>query len=110
MGAIGALSQTSALLTRHWWPLTVLGCTMSRRVRRAVAVAAVAGITLEYCSGPADTDPLRYGIARRLDDLAHGAGAWWPAVKGRSTRALKPHVLRTGASLDERAVTPADPT
>ncbi|MEU6378998.1 mycofactocin biosynthesis glycosyltransferase MftF [Streptomyces sp. NPDC046909] len=95
MGAVGALSQTSALLTRHWWPLTLAGCVVSRRVRRATALAAVADITLEYRNNPAGIDPLRYGLARRLDDIAYGGGVWWSAVKGRSTRALRPR-LRWG--------------
>ncbi|MGH1553066.1 hypothetical protein ACRAWF_16780 [Streptomyces sp. L7] len=30
-GALAALAQTSALLNRHWWPLTVVGCVASRK-------------------------------------------------------------------------------
>lgn len=93
-GALGTLTQTSALLTRHWWPLTVVGCVLSRRVRRATAVAALADIALEYRRDQATLDPLRYGVARRLDDLAYGAGVWFSALKGRSTTALRPRVTR----------------
>ncbi|WP_328430915.1 MULTISPECIES: mycofactocin biosynthesis glycosyltransferase MftF [unclassified Streptomyces] len=92
MGALGALAQTSALLTRHWWPLTVVGCAISRRARRATALAAVADVALEYLHQGAALDPLRYGVARRLDDLAYGAGVWWSAIKGRSTAALRPRL------------------
>ncbi|MFD3309523.1 mycofactocin biosynthesis glycosyltransferase MftF [Streptomyces sp. NPDC058694] len=94
-GAVAALSQTSALLTRHWWPLTAVGCTASRRVRRAAAVAALADIALEYRRDRAPLDPLTYGVARRLDDLAYGAGVWLSALKGRSTAALRPRVVRS---------------
>ncbi|MER5436836.1 mycofactocin biosynthesis glycosyltransferase MftF [Streptomyces sp. NPDC002588] len=93
-GSLNALSQASALLTRHWWPLTALGCTVSGRVRRAAAVAALTDVTLEYRRDRAGLDPVRYGIARRLDDLAYGAGVWYSAVKGRSTRALRPRLVR----------------
>jgi len=93
-GALAALAQTSALLNRHWWPLTVVGCVASRRVRRAAAVAALADIVLEYRRDRADLDPVRYGVARRLDDLAYGAGVWLSALKGRSTAALRPRVTR----------------
>ena len=93
-GALATLAQTSALLTRHWWPLTALGCTLSRRVRRATAVAALADIALEYRRDQATLDPVRYGVARRLDDLAYGAGVWLSALKGRSTAALRPRVWR----------------
>ncbi|ELP65171.1 mycofactocin biosynthesis glycosyltransferase MftF [Streptomyces turgidiscabies] len=96
-GALATLAQTSALLTRHWWPLTAVGCLVSRRIRRAAAVAALADIALEYRPGDpggAALDPFRYGVARRLDDLAYGAGVWFSALKGRSTAALRPRVTR----------------
>ncbi|MEU3615397.1 mycofactocin biosynthesis glycosyltransferase MftF [Streptomyces sp. NPDC006872] len=95
-GALGTLTQTSALLTRHWWPLTAVGCTVSRRVRRATAVAALADVALEYRRDQATLDPLRYGIARRLDDLSYGAGVWLSALEGRSVAALRPRVTRRG--------------
>ncbi|WP_105972141.1 mycofactocin biosynthesis glycosyltransferase MftF [Streptomyces geranii] len=93
-GALATLAQTSALLTRHWWPLTAVGCLVSRRMRRATAVAALADIALEYRGGDGSLDPFRYGVARRLDDLAYGAGVWFSALKGRSTAALRPRVTR----------------
>lgn len=93
-GALAALAQTSALLNRHWWPLTVVGCVASRRVRRAAAVAALADIALEYRRDRSNLDPVRYGLARRLDDLAYGAGVWLSAVRGRSTTALRPRITR----------------
>ena len=93
-GALAALAQTSALFNRHWWPLTVVGCLASRRVRRAAAVAALTDIALEYRRDLAPLDPVRYGVARRLDDLAYGAGVWLSALKGRSTAVLRPRVTR----------------
>ncbi|MFC3997352.1 mycofactocin biosynthesis glycosyltransferase MftF [Nocardiopsis sediminis] len=89
-GAVAALAQASALLTRHWWPLTAVGCVASRRIRRAAAAAALTDVVLEYRRDRARLDPLRYGIARRLDDLAYGSGVWLSALKGRSTAALRP--------------------
>lgn len=94
-GGVAALAQASALLTRHWWPLTVVGCLASRRVRRAAAVAALADIALEYRRDRAGLDPVRYGVARRLDDLAYGAGVWFSALRGRSTAALRPRFVRS---------------
>ncbi|MFF3699359.1 mycofactocin biosynthesis glycosyltransferase MftF [Streptomyces sp. NPDC002221] len=95
-GAAAALSQTGALLTRHWWPAAALGCAASRRVRRAVTVAAVADIALERGWTRAGLDPVRYGVARRLDDLAYGAGVWFSAARGRSLAALRPRLLIGG--------------
>jgi len=34
--------------------------------------------------------PVRFIVARRLDDLAYGAGLWWGALRSRSPRALLP--------------------
>ncbi|MEU6609676.1 mycofactocin biosynthesis glycosyltransferase MftF [Streptomyces shenzhenensis] len=105
-GALAALSQTSALLTRHWWPLTALGCTMSRRVRRAATVAALTDIALEYRRDKAPLDPVRYGLARRLDDLAYGTGVWLSAIKGGSAKALLPRILRVNRAVSTRRSRP----
>lgn len=93
-GALTALAQTSALLTRHWWPLTAVGCALSGRVRRATALAAVADIALEYRRDQATLDPVRYGVARRLDDLAYGSGVWLATLRARDWTALRPRVTR----------------
>lgn len=102
-GTVGTLAQTSALITRHWWPLTALGCAVSTRVRRATAVAALVDTALEYGRTPTSLDPVRYGIARRLDDLAYGAGVWISAIRGRSTAALRLRMTPASAN----APTPA---
>ncbi|MGW2342600.1 mycofactocin biosynthesis glycosyltransferase MftF [Streptomyces sp. NPDC001661] len=96
LGTLASLTQGAALLTRHWWPLTAAGCLASRRLRRATAVAAVADVALETLGrGPNPTrlDPVRYAVARRLDDLAYGSGVWLSALKGRSTAALRPRIV-----------------
>jgi mycofactocin system glycosyltransferase len=89
-GFVTAIAQGFALLLRHWWPLTAIGCLVSRRVRRAVVVAAVADTAWELARTRPRLDPLRFGLARRLDDAAYGAGVWWSAIRGRSPRALLP--------------------
>ncbi|MFE7438172.1 mycofactocin biosynthesis glycosyltransferase MftF [Streptomyces tendae] len=101
MGSVAALTQTSALLTRHWWPAAAVGCVASRRIRRAVAVAAVADVVLEHRRDRAALDLLRYGVARRLDDLAYGAGVWLSALRGRSTAALRPRIVRRSGTPGE---------
>lgn len=94
-GTLAALAQTAELLVRHWWPLAVVGSVLSRRVRRATIVAAVADALFEHQRIPNDLDVVRFGVARRLDDVAYGAGVWWGALRSKSTRALRP-VLRAG--------------
>ncbi|MCH5676600.1 mycofactocin biosynthesis glycosyltransferase MftF [Streptomyces gilvus] len=101
-GAVSALAQGGALATRHWWPVTVAGCLVSRRVRRAAAAAAVLDIALEYRPRRTGLDPVRYAAARRLDDLAYGAGVWWSALKGGSPAALLPRVVTKSSSTRRR--------
>lgn len=93
-GVVSSLFQGSALMLRHWWPLTVVGCLFSRRMRRATLIAAVADGAMEYSRTSARLDPLRFGLLRRLDDLAYGAGVWAGVVRGRSAIALLPRIVR----------------
>jgi len=91
-GVLAALSQTMALLVRHWWPLAVVASIFSRRIRRALVVSSILDAALEYRRTRPQLDPIRFGIARRLDDLAYGSGVWFSAMKGRSLKALLPDI------------------
>jgi mycofactocin system glycosyltransferase len=90
LGAASSLQQAGSALTRHYWPLAVLAATRSTRARRALLVAVVADGLLDHRRVRPDLDPVRYLVARRLDDLAYGAGLWCGAVRARSPRALVP--------------------
>ncbi|HEY2206789.1 MAG TPA: mycofactocin biosynthesis glycosyltransferase MftF [Pseudonocardia sp.] len=95
LGLLGALDQAAGLLTRHWWPLTVLGAVRSRRVRRAaLAASVVEGLADWYDHRPRDgepaLDPVRYLLAHRADDLGYGAGLWWGVLRARDLGALLP--------------------
>lgn len=89
-GLGGQARQASGLLLRHWWPLTALGCLLSRRLRRAVLASAMVDTALEYARHRPSLDPVRFGLALRLDDLAYGAGVWWASLRACSVRALLP--------------------
>ena len=97
--ARGSLEQSGALALRHWWPVVLPAALVSPRVRRIVAVAAVADAISEWRRVRPDLDPLSFLVARRLDDLAYGAGVWTGAVRARSARALLP---RFGGSVKAR--------
>jgi len=88
---LGAASgQASALMLRHWWPLTLVACLVSGRARRAVVVAGLVDAAVEHRR---TAPPLAFGpflLVRRLDDLAYGAGVWMGALQARSVRALLP--------------------
>ena len=63
---------------------------VSRRARRRLLVLAVAEGLLAWLPHRHRTGPVRHLAARRLDDLAYGAGLWAGAVRARSARALLP--------------------
>jgi len=92
-----AARQESALLLRHWWPLTLLGAVSSSQVRRAVSTALVvdaAVMVTERRSSIERPGVISVLAGRRLDDLAYGAGLWWGALKAHSARVLMPRSPR----------------
>lgn len=84
--------QESALLLRHWWPATAAAAVFSRSVRRAVVTALVVdlAVVLRETENLPLSDVPGHLAARRLDDLAYGAGLWWGAMRSRSKGALWP--------------------
>ncbi|MGY2001353.1 mycofactocin biosynthesis glycosyltransferase MftF [Blastococcus sp. SYSU DS1024] len=76
--------------TRHHWPVAAAGAIASRRVRRAVLAAALADGLLAWAPHRGRVGPVRHLLARRLDDLAYGAGLWAGAVRARDVRPLLP--------------------
>ncbi|MDO9377929.1 MAG: mycofactocin biosynthesis glycosyltransferase MftF [Nocardioidaceae bacterium] len=91
--AVGsAVDQTTGLLLRHWWPLTALACTVSPRARRAVLASMAAQVVAERARPVPPPRGRGYWAARRLDDLAYGAGVWAGALRARSLAALLPDV------------------
>lgn len=89
-GTAAAAWQSASALTRHYWPLVVLTAWPSGRVRRAALVAALVEGALDWHRTRPQLDLPRYVVARRLDDLAYGAGMWLGALRARSPRALMP--------------------
>ncbi len=92
LGALAATAQTAELLTRHWWPVAAVGSLVSRRLRRATVVAAIADAVYEHRRTATGMGLFSFAVARRLDDLAYGTGLWWGALRARSSRALRPVV------------------
>jgi mycofactocin glycosyltransferase len=79
--------QEAALLLRHWWPLTALLAPHSALLRRALAASLVVDVVVAQVDNPGT----RYRpLARRLDDMAYGAGLWAGAIRARSVTCLLP--------------------
>ncbi|WP_200946913.1 mycofactocin biosynthesis glycosyltransferase MftF [Janibacter sp. Soil728] len=95
-GARSSLEQSGALALRHWWPAVLPLTLVSSRARRIVAAAAVVDAITEWRRVRPGLDPLSFLVARRLDDLAYGAGVWTGAVRSGSARALLPRFGGSG--------------
>lgn len=97
---VSTVRQGSHLLLRHWWPGAAVACLVSRRARRAVAAAMVWDL-LDHREVPVARAPEAF-VARRLDDLAYGAGLWWGAIRARSGRVLVPRITGLRRSRERR--------
>lgn len=93
-----AVRQESALLLRHWWPLSLLAIPFPM-ARRALATALLVDTCVALREG-ADTGPSVPVIlaGRRLDDLAYGSGLWWGALRARSLTTLRARRPSTNGS------------
>ncbi len=89
-GTAAAAGTLARGATRHHWPLAAAAAAVSPRARRAGAAVAVADALLAWWPHRAAVGPLRFAAARRLEDLAYGAGLWAGAVRARDARALLP--------------------
>ncbi|MCW2867378.1 MAG: glycosyl transferase [Marmoricola sp.] len=87
-GLTSVVAQAAQLVLRHWWPITLCALPFSRRARRALVAAAVVDTVLT--PRPAAITPVDFFLARRLDDVAYGAGLWLGALRARSVRCLLP--------------------
>ncbi|MGH3349797.1 MAG: mycofactocin biosynthesis glycosyltransferase MftF [Nocardioides sp.] len=85
-----SLRQESALLLRHWWPLTLVVCLFSRTARRMVLAALIVDTAVAFHE--TDIRPTTL-LGRRLDDLAYGAGLWIGALRSGSVRCLTPRLV-----------------
>jgi len=91
LGAVGAAAQTADAITRHYWPLAVVAALCSRRARGTVAAVALGSGVLDWWrAGPERPALPAFLLARRLDDLAYGAGLWWGAARHRTLAPLRP--------------------
>jgi mycofactocin system glycosyltransferase len=99
-GLGGAAWQAAGALTRHWWPAAAVGAIVSRRVRRALVLAAAAEGLADWLRfrdvGTGAADLVLHVAAHRADDLAYGAGLWWGAWRHRTAAPLWPDLSGKG--------------
>jgi hypothetical protein len=69
----------------------------SRRGRRVLAAALVAGVAADFATRRPKLDPLRYAALRAADDLAYAAGVWAGCLRTRAAAPLLPARVRDRA-------------
>jgi mycofactocin system glycosyltransferase len=89
-GTVAAGRSLTRAATRHWWPVALPAAVMSRRARRWIVAAAVADGVGAWWPHRREVGPVRFIAARRLEDVAYGAGLWTGALRHRQPRALLP--------------------
>ncbi len=95
LGNLHAGRLLAAAVTRSWWPIALVVCLVSRRARRAVAVAALAPALVDWVRMRPRVDPVRWIVLRLLDDASYGLGVWVGCVTERSAAALAPELTGT---------------
>ena len=89
-GHLFAGRMLAAAVTRAWWPILLVLALGSKRVRRALLVAAVAPPIIDWARQRPRLDPFRYLAFRLADDMAYSVGVWQGALRRRSLDALRP--------------------
>jgi mycofactocin system glycosyltransferase len=85
-----AATTLARAVTRHHWPLALAAAAGSRRARRWVLATAGIDAALGWWPHRHRVGPVRSAVARRLEDLAYGAGLWWGVLRARDPKALLP--------------------
>jgi hypothetical protein len=88
-GAAAAGRSLARAVTRHHWPLALPALAV-RRFRRLFMGAALADAVVAWWPQRGRIGLARFAVARRLEDLAYGAGLWWGAARAGDPTALLP--------------------
>lgn len=86
-------------MSRHYWPISLVGALLSGRFRLLVLQIAVAeALTMWFRSALIEdhaptVGPLTFFVLHRLDDLAYGAGLWQGAALAHDVSALRPQLI-----------------
>jgi mycofactocin glycosyltransferase len=112
-GLVASAMQASALLLRHWAPVALPAGLLWSRSRQAVVAALLLDLLADGPARPRVLAPSDL-LARRLDDVAYGAGVWLGAIRARSAACLLPRLVtrsrRTGRRREGQAPSTAAET
>lgn len=75
-GTLWSGLQVADVLNRTWWPAALAAAILAPRLRLPLAAAALAPALWEWRLLRPPLDPVRWMIARLMDDAAYGWGVW----------------------------------
>lgn len=75
-GTLRSGLQVADALNRTWWPATLVAAVLAPRLRLPLAAAALVPALLEWRRLRTSLDPVRWTIARLMDDASYGWGVW----------------------------------
>ncbi len=102
LGHLFAGRMLAAAVRRAWLPVAAAGALLSRRARRALAVALVVPALLDWSRSRPAIDPVRWTALSVADDAAYCAGVWAGCHRSGSWRALRPRFTGiVGATSDD---------
>jgi len=95
-GTASAIRPIGSAITRTWLPLAVPAAIGFRRARLPLAIAVLTPPLLDWLDRRPPLDPMRYTVARLLDDAGYSAGVWQGCWRRRTVRPLLPRLSGRG--------------
>ncbi len=92
--ALEARARTARQIADAAWRAHAPALVVTRRGRRFLAGALLAGGGVDYLTRRPALDPLRFVALRAADDLAYAAGVWAGCARARTAAPLIPEVQR----------------
>ena len=91
-GHLAAGKLLAQAVVRPWWPvsLALAAVVPSRRLRRALLLAAILPPVVEWATEHPSHGPLTYVSMRLTDDIAYSTGVWVGAARARTAEPLLP--------------------
>ncbi len=97
-GVVADAAAIGHALRREWWPVGWAALLLAPRSRwaRALSLAMLLPVGLEWVRGRPEVDPLRYAGLRLVEDAAYGTGVITSAGRRRTASTLLPSVRWPG--------------
>jgi len=108
-GTLASARPLGSAISRTWWPAVLPAAIAQRRLRLPLAALILAPPLLDWQDRRPPLDPVRYLVARLLDDLGYSLGVWHGCARHRTVRPLLPVLKSRHADRPRSAPTGPEP-